>query len=158
LPQGLIELAGTKFEIRGVVQLAGLEARQVRGTLPSAARGIALPINCRRLHFLHGTDGDLPDGTEVGKIVVHYESGAVVEIPLRYGEELGAVFANNRLSPRASGSAIVWTAQSTGQLRDQTLYRTTWENPHPEARLVMLDHESALARHGPCLFAITVEP
>ena len=158
LPRGVVELGGTTFEIRGVVQLAGIESGLVRGTFPIAARGIALPATCRSIHFLHGTDGDLPKGTFVGKIIVHFENGSASEIPLRYGEELAAVFASNREAPHADGSAIIWKAESTGHLRDQTLYRTTWNNPHPGERLAMMDYESAVARHGPCLFAITLEP
>jgi WD40 repeat protein/tetratricopeptide (TPR) repeat protein len=158
LPRGLVELSGTRFEVRGVVQLAGIESRLVRATFPSTARGIALPAACRCIQFLHGTDGDLAKGTLVGKIVIYFESGSAAEIPLRYGEELAAVFSSNREALHASSSSIVWTAESTGHLRDQTLYRTTWINPHPEERLAMLDYESAIARQGPCLFAISVEP
>lgn len=158
LPRGVVDLGGVPFEIRGVVQLAGQESRGRGATFPAAARGIPLPPVCRRIHFLHGTDGDLPSGTLLGRITVYAGSGAPTQIPLRYGEELAAAFSSNREAPRTPGSSIVWTAQSTGHLQDQTLYRTTWDNPHPEARTVMVDHESAVKRHGPCLLAITVEP
>jgi len=158
LPCGVVELEGTAFEIRGVLQLAGIESRRVRGTFPSAARGISMPPVCRRIHFLHGTEGQLSAGTLVGKVVIHVENGPAVELPLRYGEELAAVFSSDREVPRAPGSSVVWTAESSGHLRDHTLYRTTWINPRPEEPIAMMDYESAIARQGPCLFAITVEP
>lgn len=158
LPRGNVELDGIRFEVRGVVQLAGYESRLRRGTFPLAVRGLALPDTCRRIHFLHGTDGDLPKGTVVGKIVVHFASGPAEELPLRYGRELGAVFSSNREIPAGPDSAVAWQHEVPGQLRHQTLYRTTWTNPRPADRTVMIDYESALARQGPCLVAVTIEP
>ena len=158
LPRGLVTLEGVTYEVRGVVQLAGAESRLRRATYPVAARGIRVPGQVRRLHFLHGTDGEAPRGTVVGSVILSFEAGTTTEIPLRYGEELGAVFSRNREVPRSPGSSVAWSAEVPGQFRHQTLYRTTWTNAEPSRRIALLEYRSAVARQGPCLVAITAEP
>lgn len=157
LPRGLVEMDGVTFEIRGVVQLAATESRLRRATFPVAARGIRVPALSRRLHFLHATDGEAPVGTVVGTIAIYFDGGSVTELPLRYGEELGAAFSRNRDLPRAASSSVAWSTEVAGQFRHQTLYRTTWENPTPGNPVVLVDYRSAVARQGPCLFAITAD-
>ena len=158
LPVGCSQLGGIPFDLRGVVQLAGVEARLRRATFPVAARGILLPPKIDRIHFLHGTDGAQPHGTSIGSIVIHFDAGASETIPLKYGEHLAAIFSSNRESPRSPDSSIAWSSETTGHLRHHTLYRTTWLNPRPHNRPVLLDYLSTVARHGPCLLAITVDP
>jgi len=158
LPVGCSQLEGIPFDLRGVVQLAGIEARLRRATFPVAARGIQLPPKVSRIHFLHGTDGALAKGTPVGSIDIHFHSGPADTIPLRYGEELAAIFSSNREQPRAQNSSIAWTAESSGHLRHHTLYRTTWANPRPDDQPVLIEYKSAIARQAPCLIAITTEP
>ncbi len=158
LPHGVVQMGGIPFEIRGVVQLADSESRLRRATFPTAARGLELPHLVGRIHFLHGTDGELANGTTVGKIVVHFATGTTEDIPLKFGENLCAIFSSNRQIPSAANSAIAWKNDVAGHFRHQTLYRTTWENPRPQDEVVMLDYESAVARFGPCLLAATVEP
>lgn len=157
LPRGLVNLGGSQFEIRGVVQLAGTESRLRGGSFPTAARGLPLPPKCGRIHFLHGTDGELPLGTIVGRITIYLDREPAITVPLRYGYEIGAVFSSNRQTPLAPGTVIAWQGESGGRLHHQTLYGTTWINPRPEERTAMLDYESAMARQGPCLIAVTVE-
>jgi WD40 repeat protein/predicted Ser/Thr protein kinase len=158
LPLGLVTLGDVPFEIRGVVQLAASESRLRRATFPPAARGLELPRFLRRIHFLHGMDGELADGAVVGKIVVYFASGPAEEMPLRYGEHLCATFSSSRETPSAPNSTIAWQNDVPGQFRHRTLYRTTWDNPRPHQEVVMLDYESAVARFGPFLLAVTAEP
>jgi len=158
LPRGRIELDGIPFEIRGGVQLAAFESQLRRATYPRAARGIAVPPVCRRIHFLHGMDGEIPTGTLVGRLRFYFESGGTDELPLRYGGELGAIFGSHQIVPSTPGSGVAWTREAPGHFRHRTLYRTSWTNPTPERRLAMVEYESTLARRGPCLVAITVDP
>lgn len=157
LPHGIVEFAKTPFELRGVVQLADTEGRLRRATFPIAIRGLAVPATSTRLHFLHGTDGQLPKGTVVGAITVHFEVGPAETLPLRYGEQLAAVYSGHRETLQSPDSAIAWTAESSGHLRHHTLYRTTWVNARRQDRVVMVDYRSSLARQGPCLLAVTAD-
>lgn len=158
LRRGMIELDGIPFEIRGGVQLAAFESQLRRATYPRAARGIAVPPVCRRIHVLHGMDGEIPTGTLVGRLKFYFESGEIDEVPLRYGQELGAIFGSHQTVPSTLGSSIAWTHEASGHFRHRTLYRTSWTNPTPERGLAMVEYESTLARRGPCLVAITVDP
>lgn len=157
LPSGLAEFHGTVFDIRGVAQLAGAESRQRRGTYPTALRGIQLPSSCHRIHFLHGTEGDLPSGTVVGKITIYFEDAPAVNVPLRQDEQIAALFSSSKQSLRDPGASVVWATETPTRLPYQALTRLTWENPNPNARPVMLDYESTVARYGPALLAVTVE-
>ena len=94
----------------------------------------------------------------MGKLVIHFAGGATEQMPLRFGEELGAAFSSSRVQPQSTNSAIAWENEVPGFFRHQTLYRTTWENPRPQGELAMLDYESAVAAFGPFLLAVTVEP
>lgn len=158
LKPGVTRLAGVPFEIRGAVQLAALNSRLRRAVFPQAARGLALPEGSRRIHFLHGMDGELPRGATAGKITIYFRSGHREEIPLRYGEQFAALHSSSREQVTGSDSTIAWENDAPGHFRHQTLYLTTWENARSEDVPVMLDYESAVGRQGPFLVAVTYEP
>lgn len=158
LPQGLVTLAGVTYDIRGVVQLAGQFSRLRRATFPPAARGIRVPAGARRLHFLHAVDGEVAQGTTVGRVVIYFQNGRTEQLDLRYGEQLAALHSSSREPVTAADSAIAWQHETTGHFRHQTLYVTTWGNARAEEHPVMVDYRSAIHRCGPLLVGITAEP
>jgi hypothetical protein len=84
LPQGVHSLAGTAFDLRGIVCLIGIAGSEDRlGSLPlTAASNIKVGRRCRQLHFLQATDGNRgTDGEEVARWVMHYADGSVREWP-----------------------------------------------------------------------------
>jgi hypothetical protein len=94
----------------------------------------------------------------IGSYFVHYASGAQVEIPLLYGEDLRSwVFAAEKARELTRGS-VAWTGRTTGvYLRPVRLFKLSWDNPHPEQEVASLDFESAGAESAPFLIAVTAE-
>jgi hypothetical protein len=82
LPTGVQRLAGTEFDVRGLIQVEQ-ECRKH----PPQVKGIQVGQPCRRLHFLHAARNAalLEDGLEIGRYIVHLANGAQQEIPLVQG-------------------------------------------------------------------------
>jgi hypothetical protein len=85
LPRGRQTLAGVEFDVRGVVQLS---IPGWPGRYPERVAGIKVGQPCRRLHFLHATGWVVPDGTVIGRYVIHYADGQRAEVPIRYGQDV----------------------------------------------------------------------
>src|SRR5262249_512267 len=75
LPCGLLQLGGTVFDVRGIIQLSGLQLQRVGGRFPQQLSGIRVGQKCAGLHFLQATGWAEQDGTRVGMYLVHYTDG-----------------------------------------------------------------------------------
>src|SRR5205823_11835299 len=51
LPSGLRTIAGTPFDIRGVIELSRMQDRGVEGAYPEKITGIKIGLKSRGLHF-----------------------------------------------------------------------------------------------------------
>jgi hypothetical protein len=163
LPQGWQMLAGTAFDMRGVVQLLGHE--KYMGPAPRAVTGVPLAQSCRALNFLHSclyadANGVTPDAT-VGEYVVHYTDSRSEIIPLKNGDNI-ADWWEDLPKPRqmGPGTVIAWRGQNAASQRvsnNIVLYKFRWENPHPDTPIATLDFKSALIDTAPFLIAITAE-
>jgi hypothetical protein len=95
-------------------------------------------------------------GTTVGKYVIHYEEGAPQERPIVLGIDWTKPQSNG-----VSGLTVVAWSGGNGWSRSRgatiQLYKTTWENPRPEAQIVSIDFVSTQESTAPFLVAITVE-
>jgi len=161
LPVGLQQLDGVSFDVRGVVQLDGMQLRAYGHRYPPRVMGVPIGQICRRLHFLHATIWGGAPGEQVGDYTIHYADGQTATLPVRYGETLADWWEGPFDIPSTGSSyRVAWTganalARSTHVV--QRLYHTVWDNPRPEMRLTSLDLISRGLTATPFIVAITVE-
>ncbi len=150
-----------QFDVRGVVQLAGAGLQSLLGDRYLASV-VEIPI-CRtfaRLHVLHGTGWNEPDGAKIGGYVLHYADGRQLELPILYGQDV-----RDWWLPADRGNSIhatvAWTGRSpalhAGEDCFLRLFKRNWDNPRPEVEVESIDFTSTMTRCGPFLIALTVE-
>jgi serine/threonine protein kinase len=156
LPFGVQTLAGTSFEVRGLVQV-----EQGSRKFPDRIEGIVVGQKCHRLHFLHaaGNAALIQDGTEIGCYVVHLANGDQHRIPIVLGQDVLDWWKQ----PRPGLSLVVaWEgdnpkSRQRADGRKIRLFKSTWENPSPEVEVRTLDFLSARPGPAPFLVALTAE-
>ncbi len=130
---------------------------------PGAVTGIPVGQKLARLHLLHAAaDTGKPrggDGTLIGQYTVHYADSATATIPIVYGQDVRNWWNIDDWAPVTRAYAV-WTgnnpvARKCG--RTLRLYLRTWENPHPEKKVVGIDMRSANTTAAPFCVAITAE-
>ena len=88
LPKGIVQLGGTTFDIRALVQLSSPGLVFAGQEFAQQCSGIPVNQRCHRLHFLHATDVAEDNGVKVGAYRLHYADGRDHEIPIIYGQDL----------------------------------------------------------------------
>lgn len=156
-PQGILPLAGTDFDVRGIVQLAGLGVKT--RDYPQRVEGIRVDRVVRRLHVLHGTRRWVVSGETVGRYVIHYADGRRREWPIIYGQDVRD-FWKARSEPEDTGEA--WIGGNADALANGKagirVYKSTWSNPLSQIPIARIDFESELTMCEPFLIAVTTEP
>ena len=95
MPRGVQRVGTVDFDMRGVIQLGSTRLAGEGGDLPKEVKDIPVGQKCRRIHFLHGTQWRVADGTRIGAYVLHYAGGKQAEIAgLRRGP---CIYAGIRL-------------------------------------------------------------
>lgn len=160
LPKGIQSFAGTDFDVRGVIQLAGRSLNTQR--FPPAVKGIRVNRKCSALHFLHSTGWSVPEGTRIGHYRVVYAGGDERQIPIAYGLDVRDWHLGNNASPGPdpTNSVVAWMGKSPAtQAQGVTLrlFKTSWENPLANLRIETVDYVSAMTNCAPFLIAITAE-
>jgi hypothetical protein len=159
LPTGKQTLGGVKFVIGdGVVQLG---SARVKG--PEKVEDIKVGRFLTKLHILHscGCGGFDPDGTVIGKYVVHYDDKTTEDIDIVYGKDVVDWWVKPGQKD-ATRSTVGWEGESELSKQEGAklkLSLTTWENPHPKKKVVSLDYVAATPQRqaGPFCVAITAE-
>jgi hypothetical protein len=165
LPTGIVTLGGVSFDVRGLVRLATAPDPFWRGAVliphPAAIQGIPVTGKCRHIHLLHGADRTaVPDRTAICRYVLRYADGEQREIPVLYGRDVRTIWQLDEDSKPGDRGVVAWRgtnpaiARLNGHLR---LYRSTFDNPRPEAEVQSIDVVSALTQCVPFLIALTVE-
>ncbi|HKS38221.1 MAG TPA: hypothetical protein VJW76_13575, partial [Verrucomicrobiae bacterium] len=161
LPHGVQTLAGVRFDVRGVIQLASARTVEVGDKFPKEVSGVDVGRKCRRLHFLHNAVfGVVDDGTEVAQYVVCYRDGSVERIPIVSGRELKDFWLPRDGSNTAARAEIAWKGANEMSRRHAFpvgLFKFTWENPRPDAEIASIDFVSAMNVPAPFIVAITAE-
>jgi hypothetical protein len=164
VPRGIQRLGGTEFDVRGLVHLgsANLELVANRLSFPRAVNHIKVGQRGRKVHFLQGTGWVRtdPDGTVIGKYVVHFANGEQREIPIILGADVYDWLLSNvrRNQPASPQSRLAWRGPSPeGEDRDRGLYVKTWDNPLPDVEISHIDFISEMHDATPFLVALTVE-
>ncbi|HEV7923841.1 MAG TPA: M56 family metallopeptidase [Verrucomicrobiae bacterium] len=160
LSAGRHVLGGVAFEISGVLQLSAKGMPEGGRTFPPALDGIKLDRPFGKLHLLHACAGKQDAGTMVAKIVVHYQDGRRLEVPINYGEHVRDWWFWDFDPVSDPNTTMAWTGNNlnvraqNGSLR---LYRTTWINPRPQVSVVGVDYVSGQSKSAPFMVALTVE-
>ncbi len=166
LPNGLQTFGGTKFDVRGLVQLSG-GTNSLHGStaFPDRVTGIPLGLKGDRVRFLTGVQwGDASALTEIGKFVIYYVDSTVVERLIILGRDAldwrapiqALALGTDQPVPAWSGPNAYLSMTELGD-RKVSLYAITWENPRPETVIASVDFVSALAGPKPFLVGVTVE-
>ncbi len=154
LKPGLHTLAGTTFDIRGLVQLGNREQLK---RFPREVRGIPVGQTCQRLLLLQAAEFATEEpGGALAQLVIHYEDGQEEVVPQLEGRDIADWWTPNPAAPlvpawrgsnpfsRAKGGALC-------------LFKATWENPRPEVAIRSLDYVSVAKKAAPFVVAITAE-
>jgi hypothetical protein len=168
-PTGEKTLADVPFTIGKKLIMLGSKAQKEE---PAKVEGIVVGRSAHRLHFLHangygggpnkeGSDWHIKDGTPIGAYVVHYEDKTTAEVPIVYGEHTRDwFFAEGEAEP--SKARVAWTGENkyaTDRGSKVRVYRMTWENPHPDRKIVSIDVPGRMVETvgAPFVTAITAE-
>jgi hypothetical protein len=157
VPKGIQSMAGTKFDVRGLIVLGGSHSMEITGlALPEAVCGIPVNRAGKRIHFLQACGFSAPHGTKVGEYVIHYANGETRVVPILYGVHT----VDWWLSDIVTEARIAWIGSHAAarlQGLQTRLVKQTWENDLPEVTVTAIDFVSALADPAPFLVAITVD-
>jgi len=157
VPKGLQSMAGTKFDVRGLIVLGGSGSLEITGlALPEAVCGIPVNRIGKRIHFLHACGFSAPRGTRVGEYVIHYANGEQRNVPILYGVHI----IDWWLSDIVSDAKVAWIgshASARLQGLQTRLIKQTWENELADVEITSIDFVSALENPAPFLVAITVD-
>ncbi len=151
-------LAGSRFELRGIVQLAGVAGPNDEVRWPEKVAGMGINQKVHSLHFLHACLGTMPDGTRVGHYAIHYADGQELIVPIIYGEHLRDFLLSSDPTRRLRGASEAWSHPSSDLSQNMRLAKQTWLNPRRDVPISTVDFVSAKTRCAPFLVAITAEP
>jgi len=161
-PRGIQMFSGIEFDVRGFVQLNGaqLELRANRLTTPREVDHIKVGQRARKLHFLHGTGWADPDGTVIGRYIIHFANGEQRQVPIILGADMydWVLSSARRNQPASSASKLAWRGPNPNGLdHDLGVYVKTWDNPLPDVVISQIDFVSEMHDAAPFLIALTVE-
>jgi hypothetical protein len=162
MPKGLIELCGTTFDIRGLIQLAAgdISLWRTGAIYLEEVKGIKVSQCCEKIHFIHASGWNVNDGIAVGEYVAHYKNGEVRHIPLKYKENIFDWGNDIHTVEFDSNTKVAWTGTNSAWHnagKEVNLQKFSWENPFPHLEIDTIDFISFLEAVGPFLVAITLE-
>lgn len=147
LPQGVHSFSRAAFDIRGMIQLAGIQP----SAHPNAVNGIAIDYKGERIDFLQGAAGHAGEDAVIGNYVLHYANGETRKIPLVYGRNIEDSFPGSSRSI-LTNAATAWTGKNV------EVFKYTANNPLPGVEIKTMDFVSNNTQAAPFLIAMTIEP
>ena len=161
VPRGVCDFAGTLFDMRGMIVLAGTQSLRVTGlALPEAVGGIRVNRKGKRLHFIQICGWDAEDGKKIGEYVIRYADGRTGCAPILYRLNVMDWWYRPETG-RVTAAEEVWHGSNPCTRKfgyGTRLIKYTWDNPLPEVEIAAVDFVSCLVEAAPILVAITVEP
>jgi hypothetical protein len=166
LPAGLTKLDGTRFDVRGIVQVSGPQLAVANRSFPHQVSGIPVNLKTARLQFLHSAGFVETDGVVIGQYVMHYADGQTETYPIVYGQSVRDWWYYPDTPREAEESHIVWTGNNQAAKSwnppgtppvTLRLYKTTWQNPRPDSEITAIDFVSAEKNSSPFLISVTAE-
>lgn len=161
LPRGKQHLGDVDFLIGDkFIQLASKMAPD----FPERIDGIPVGCDVKKLHFFHAVGWTASDGLLVGKYVVHYADGSIDTVPIEYGLDARDWWGYESEKKPTTRAVIAWTGMNHASKNYQDLrmsirlYLRTWDNPHPDKKVVSFDYVSINETStAPFLIAVTAE-
>ncbi|RPH90083.1 MAG: hypothetical protein EHM72_19575, partial [Calditrichaeota bacterium] len=119
LPKGIQTWAGAKFDVRGLIQLAGknlyeqseLDDARKKEYYPQVVNNIRVQLKGQKIHFVHASSWWADENDKVGEYVVHYENGEIRRIPLLYMQSLKDWWTTPN-DPTPQNAEIAWQGQN----------------------------------------------
>jgi hypothetical protein len=139
------------------VQLAGRGLDGLPRGFPRQVRGIRVGRAFRQLHLLHAAAFSVPDGTQIGAVVFHYQDGHKWETPLVYGRDVRDWW--DTTDPKV-GPIVAWTGSNTRSRAANArirLFKSALPSPLPDAPVESIDLLSKGTQSAPFVVAITAE-
>jgi len=161
LPAGVGRFAGTAFDVRGAIQLAGKDSTEITHTIyPPEIKGITVGCRGSRIAFLHAAAWGPEDGQcHIGDYVLHYAGGETRAIAIEYNRNASDWWAREG-DPVPAEAELAWEG-SNPRVADMgfrlRLFKYACANPLPDEEIVSLDVISCLVHSAPLLLAVTVE-
>lgn len=160
IPMGIQTFKGTSFDVRGIIQLQGINLQNSGCDYPTHVEGIAIKKHFKYLHALHAAFGETLDNNCVGNFQLHYEDGAISTIDICYGKD---IYDSQELPidpTKFVNAVIAWRGKSDFTRQPglwNRIYKSTWMNPKPDREVAAIDYVSRMCECSPFLIAITVE-
>jgi WD40 repeat protein/serine/threonine protein kinase len=157
---GVLNLIDFQFDVRGIIQLDGQCIPGAKRAFPEKVERIQIGRRASRLHFLHGTVWPEAQHKTIANFVIHYKNGAIVERPIKYGEDVLDWWFRPTDPPPEGRPTVAWTGENQetrAQNADLRLFLTSWENPRPTEEINQIDWVSTMTMCAPFLLAITLE-
>ncbi|OGV62713.1 MAG: hypothetical protein A3K19_24410 [Lentisphaerae bacterium RIFOXYB12_FULL_65_16] len=156
MPLGRQVLANIPFEIIDPLKNDGKSAIIMFGPprpyFPEKVEGIPVGVHAKALYFLHTVGWGIAEGQLCFSYKVRYEDGAVVEVPVRYGEDVCGWW-----TPLVVQNARIALESANPVCGRIGLYCMRWENPTPAAKIVAIDIVASRNDVVPAVVAITAE-
>lgn len=159
LPTGLKAFGDIDFDVRGIVQLKGVNLEQNRpNAFPEAVHNIQVNRQVRRLHALHATGWGIGElmGHQIASFIWHYDDGTTAASPIVLGEHV-LDWVGDRSEETAP--EVVWSHSMRLEQPNRVyrLFKTPYDNPHPDKKVLRLDYTSAGTVAAPFLIALTTD-
>jgi hypothetical protein len=161
LPRGKRELGGVKFFIgEGMIQLGSTELPD----RPAKVEGIEVGRTFKRLHILHATGWQAPEGALIGTYTIHYADKTKATIEIVYGKDVRDWWDSEDKQETTRGKRV-WEGRNEavkGLNRPNCkirLFLTTWVNPMPRKLVDKIDYAATeeKIKAAPFCVAMTVE-
>ena len=123
-----------------VLALSGIQSESTADSIT----GIAVGRSAAKLAFLHNAhladSNNTPKGLLIAHYRVHYADGSHVDIPVRFGLEVGH-WTDRQTVNRVDHAQVAWTMQYTHTRRREGylhLYAMEWDNPRPDREITSI--------------------
>jgi RNA polymerase sigma factor (sigma-70 family) len=171
LSSGIHIFGAVPFDVEGLIQLDGTNMMMFKKHYPAEIDNIRINRKCAKIYLFQGANWIYPHdfGTTVAKLVLHYADGSTREIPIVAGEHvfdcwspLFTTGVDTRYFKMAPGTERAWAGSNPFIRRiwpDESLilYKSTFDNPQPDAIVSNLDYVSTMTGTAPFLVGLTVE-
>jgi beta-lactamase regulating signal transducer with metallopeptidase domain/protocatechuate 3,4-dioxygenase beta subunit len=145
LPRGKTNLAEIPFQCDGVIQLLGAGLKKEKWPFRERVK-LPLPTNqFAAIHVLGGITHPDTNGTTAAEVVLTYETGKPVRLPIQVNVHMKDWFRMSHEDPPLvsdPSGRVVWRgvhAQSQAQNKTLRLYCVTLENPRPTSKVTGIE-------------------
>ena len=168
LPTGLGVYGGVPFDVQGIIQLNGPSVQKGIKLWPLEVKDIAIGHSFKKLHLLNGAFNISTPETHAryAKLILHYADGSQAELVLAGGIQalrcVDAEVPQELAMLPAPQTELAWVGTNPFLKKNNPsaslhLYRTTFDNPKPEAEVATVDYLSTMTNPGPFMAGLTVE-